>query len=86
MQGFHLLFLHVQQPVCNVNKFLSKRRLCTILIGYITNMHYFLQNEGVILKMGSWISLRNKRNAHILYRDIGGFLEVTLLWIHPIET
>ena len=49
--------------------------------------HYFSQNESVISKMDSCISKRNKRNTHVLYdcRDIGGFLEVTLVWIHPIH-
>ena len=49
--------------------------------------HYFSQNESVGLKMDSCTLKRNKQNTHMLYdcRDIGGFLEVTLLWIHPIH-
>ena len=48
---------------------------------------YFSQNESVISKMDSCTSYKNKPNTHMLYdcRDIGGFLEVTLLWIHPIH-
>ena len=48
---------------------------------------YFFQNERVILKMDSCTLQRNKRDTHMLYdcRDIGGFLEVTLVWIHPIH-
>ena len=49
--------------------------------------HYFSQNEGVISKIDSCNSKINKQNTHMLYdyRDIGGFLEVTLMWIHPIH-
>ena len=49
--------------------------------------HYFSQNESVILKMDSWTSKRNKRKILMLYdcRDIGGFLETTLVWIHHIH-
>ena len=47
--------------------------------------HHFSQNESVISKMDSCNSYRNKRNAHMSYdcRDIGGFLEVAFVWIHP---
>ena len=47
----------------------------------------FSQNEGVILKMDPGASKSNKRNTNMLYdcRDIGGFLKVTFLWIHPIH-
>ena len=42
-------------------------------------VYYFSQNESVILKMDSC--------THMLWdcRDIGGFLEVPLVWIHPIH-
>ena len=49
--------------------------------------HFFSQNESVNLKVNTCTSYRNNRNTHMLYdcRDIGGFLEVTLVWIHPIH-
>ena len=49
--------------------------------------HNFSQDESVILKMDSYTSRRNKQNTHMLYdcRDIDGFVEVTLMWIHPIH-
>ena len=40
--------------------------------------------KSVILKIDSCTSQRNKRNTHDC-RDIGGFLEVILVWIHPIH-
>ena len=48
---------------------------------------YLSRNESVILKMDSCNLKRNKQNIHMLHdcRDIGGFLEVTLLLIHPIH-
>ena len=72
----------------NINKLLSKRRFCSILIGHITVIfHYFSQYESVILKMDSCTSKRYKRNTHMFYdsRDIDGCLEATLVWIHPIH-
>ena len=49
--------------------------------------HYFSQNESVILKIDSCTSKRNKQKTLTLYdcRDIGGFLEATLVWIHSIH-
>ena len=49
--------------------------------------YYFSQNESIISKMGTCISKRSNRNTRVFYdgRDIGGFLEVTLLWIDPIH-
>ena len=58
------------------------------LIGHITEIfHYFSRNEGVVLKMDSLASWRNKRSTRMLYdcRDIGGFLEITYSWSHPIH-
>ena len=45
------------------------------------------QNESVILKVESCTSYRNKRNTQVLHdcKDIGGFLKVALVWIHPIH-
>ena len=59
--------------------------LTVFLIGHITEIcHYSSQNEGVSLKMDS--KFRESYETLILYdcRDIGGFLEVTFLWIYPI--
>ena len=49
--------------------------------------HYFSQNVSVTSKMDSCTSKRNKQNTAIMCdcREIGGFLEVTLVWIHPIH-
>ena len=62
--------------------------MCGFLPYHTVTFRYFSQNESVILKMDSCTSYRNKRDTHMLYdcRDIGGFfIEVTLLWIHPIR-
>ena len=44
----------------------------------------FFRND---LKMDFCTLQRNKQNIHMLYdgKDIGRFLEVTLVWIHPIH-
>ena len=72
----------------DVNKLLSKRRFCCIFDRpYHRDFRLLSQNESVILKIDSCTSKRNRRNTHTLYdcRDIGGFLEATLVWIHPIH-